>query len=258
MEFCWRNFNTLAGSILFISIILNVIFLVSSASNRESFKEETVVDGSSTEQIAVIPIHGVIDDAMVQRFEKMISSAEKNSSVKAIVLDVDSPGGAVTSSDEIYHRIQTVREKKHVVASISGLGASGAYYISCTAEYVYAEPTSLTGSIGVIMPSYNIHKLTESYGIEETTIVADGGTYKNAGSPFKPESDADRAYFKSIINQALVGFKKIVTTNRKLKGAIDDIANGKIYTADEALSLGLIDKQGYPRTPGTRPPHSPA
>jgi protease IV len=192
-------------------------------------------------------VHGVIDDRMADRFEKMISQAEKNSSVKASVLDIDSPGGAVTSSDEIYARILAVKEKKKVIASISGLGASGAYYISCAADYVIAEPTSLTGSIGVIMPSYNIHKLTESYGIEETTMTSDGSTYKNAGSPFKPETDQDRAYFKSILNHALDGFKKIVTDNRKLKGDIDTIANGKIYTAKESLDFGLIDKIGYPR-----------
>src|SRR5581483_1133349 len=188
-----------------------------------------------------------IDDRMAERFEKMISQAEKNSSVKAIVLDIDSPGGAVSSSDEIYHRILQVKEKKPVIASIGGLGASGAYYISCAASYVIAEPTSLTGSIGVIMPSYNVHKLTESYGIEETTITSDGATYKNAGSPFQPENDRDRAYFKSILNNAFAGFKTIVTSNRKLTGAIDDIANGKIYTADEAKKLGLIDQIGYPR-----------
>ncbi len=248
-SFAGAIFTTLATTILGISILLNVILLVSNASSAsQGIKEETIVDGSSSEQIAVIPIHGVIDDSMAQHFEKMISQAEKNSSVKAIVLDIDSPGGTVTSSDEIYARILSVKEKKHVVASISGLGASGAFYISCAAEYVYAEPTSLTGSIGVIMPSYNIHKLTESYGIEETTIVADGGTYKDAGSPFKPETDQDRAYFKSILNQASMGFKGIVEKSRKLPaGKIDEIANGKIYTADEAYAFHLIDQIGYPR-----------
>ena len=248
-SFAGAIFTTLATSVLGISLLLNVILLFSTASSaKQGFQEETIVDGDSSEQIAVIPVHGMIDDDLVQHFEKMISAAEKNSSVKAIVLDIDSPGGAVTSSDEIYHRILAAKEKKHVVASIGGLGASGAYYISCAADYVVAEPTSLTGSIGVIMPSYNIHKLTESYGIEETTIVADGGTYKNAGSPFKPETDQDRAYFKSILNDALKGFKGIVESSRRLPtGQIDTIANGKIYTATEAKGFGLIDQIGYPR-----------
>jgi protease-4 len=246
-SFAGAIFTTLATTILGGSLILNAILLFSQASSaKEGYREETLVEGDSTQQIAVIPIHGVIDDEQVQRFEKMISAAEKNASVKAIVLDVDSPGGAVTSSDEMYARILQAKEKKKIVASITGLGASGAYYLSCAADYIVAEKTSLTGSIGVIMPSYNFHKLTDSYGIEETTIVADGGTFKNAGSPFKPETDQDRAYFKSILNQAFDTFKKIVTTNRKLKGDIGAIANGKIYTADEASGFGLIDQVGYP------------
>ena len=235
-SFAGAIFTTLATTILGVSILLNIILLVSNASSAsQGIKEETIVDGSSSEQIAVIPIHGVIDDSMAQHFEKMISQAEKNSSVKAIVLDIDSPGGTVTSSDEIYARILSVKEKKHVVASICGLGASGAFYISCAADYVFAEKTSLTGSIGVIMPSYNVSKLIQSYGVEDTTITSDGATYKDAGSPTKPETDQDRAYFKSILNQASMGFKGIVEKSRKLPaGKIDEIANGKIYTADEA------------------------
>jgi protease-4 len=245
-SFAGAIFTTLATTVLGISLLMNLIFLFSSASGTDHIKEETIVKGSSSEQIAVIPIHGLIDDRMVEKFNKMATQAEESSSVKAVVLDIDSPGGAVTSADEIYDRVRRLREKKHVVASIGGLGASGGYYIACAAEYLYAEKTSLTGSIGVIMPNFNIHKLTESYGIEETTITSDGATYKNAGSMFQPENDRDRAYFKSIINQAFDGFKKIVTDNRKIKGKIDDIANGKIYTADEALAFGLIDKIGYP------------
>src|SRR5207253_4322729 len=99
--------------------------------------------------------------------------------------------------------------------------------------------------IGVIMPSFNLHKLTESYGIEENTITSDGATFKNAGSMFQPDNERDRAYFKEILNHAFDGFKKIVTDNRKIKGKIEDIANGKIYSADEALALGLIDKIDY-------------
>jgi protease-4 len=246
-NFAGAIFTTLATTVLGLSLLMNVIFLFSSASNADHIKEETVVDGSSSEVIAVIPIHGIIDDRMVERFEKMISQAEKNSSVKAIVLDIDSPGGAVTAADEIYQRVHALKEKKHIVASIGGLGASGGYYIACGAEYVFAEKTSLTGSIGVIMPNFNIHKLTESYGIEETTITSDGATYKNAGSMFQVEKPEDRKYFQAIINQAFDGFKGIVKDNRKLKGNIDDIANGKIYTADEALGFGLIDKIGYPQ-----------
>src|SRR4051812_12150281 len=102
-------FTTLATTILSISLIANVVLLLVTASNADAVKEETLVEGNSSEQIAVIPIHGVIDDRMVQQFEKMIKRAEENSSVKAIVLDIDSPGGGVTSADEIYARIKTIK-----------------------------------------------------------------------------------------------------------------------------------------------------
>lgn len=248
-SFAGAIFTTLATTVLSVSLLLNVILLFSSASSAsQGIKEETLVEGSSSEQIAVIPIHGVIDTALAERFGKMLSQAEKNASVKAIVLDIDTPGGSVTSSDEIYARVMSAREKKHVVASIAGLGASGGYYVACAAEYVFAEKTSLTGSIGVIMPSFNIHKLTDSYGIEETTVTSDGATYKNAGSMFQPENDRDRAYFKSILNQAFGRFKEIVKAGRNLKDdELTALANGKIYTADEAVSLRLIDKIGYPQ-----------
>ncbi|HEX3357269.1 MAG TPA: signal peptide peptidase SppA [Tepidisphaeraceae bacterium] len=244
-SFAGAIFTTLATTILGLSIVLNVILLLGSLSDKEGVKQEVISDGDANEQVAVIPIHGVIDDGMEQRFEKIVSVIEKNSSVKAIVVDIDSPGGAVSSSDEIYAHLKLMKEKKPVVVTIGGLGASGAYYISCAASYVYAEPTSLTGSIGVIMPNYNIHELTDKYGIKETTIVSDGATYKNAASSMQPIDPKDTQYLKGIINQAFTGFKKIVTDNRKLKGQIDDIANGKIYTSQEALDLGLIDQIDY-------------
>ena len=204
-SFAGAIFTTLATTVLGLSILLNVILLFSSASEREGTKTEVLVDGDSSQQVAVIPIHGIIDESMVEHFDKMLKEVEKNSSVKAIVLDIDSPGGGVTASDEIYNKLVALREQKHIpiVGTIGELGAHGAYYISCGCDYVFAEKTSWTGSIGVIMPNYNIHDLTDKYGIKETTIIADGAIFKNAGSMMQPVNPRDEQYFQDLCNRAL-------------------------------------------------------
>jgi protease-4 len=248
-SFAGAIFTTLATSILGLSIMLNVFLLLSNAGGHESFKQETLVAGEADQQVAVLPIHGIIDDRMVDTVRKLLDQVESNKSVKAIVLDIDSPGGGVTASDEIYARINQSREnhKKPIVTTIGALGASGGYYIACASDYIFAQHTSLTGSIGVIMPSYNVHELAEKWGITENTITSDGATYKNAGSWMQPEKPQDREYFQSLINQMFDRFKKVVEDSRKskLKSNITTIANGKIYTSEEAKKLGLIDDINY-------------
>ena len=143
-SFAGAIFTTLATTVLGLSILLNVILLFSSASEREGTKTEVLVDGDSSQQVAVIPIHGIIDESMVEHFDKMLKEVEKNSSVKAIVLDIDSPGGGVTASDEIYNKLVALREQKHIpiVGAIGELAPCGAYYISCGCDYVFAGKTS--------------------------------------------------------------------------------------------------------------------
>jgi protease-4 len=170
--------------------------------------------------------------------------------VKAIVVEVDTPGGAVTPSDEIHARILRFRQQfpnRPVVVTMGGLATSGGYYISCAGEYVFAQRTTLTGNIGVILPRYNFSKLAKSYGVEEVTVTAPANGFKNAGSSFAPIDEKDNQYLQGLIDDAYGSFKAVVTAGRagKLTGKIDEIANGKVYTAAEALSLGLVDQLGY-------------
>lgn len=249
-------FTTLAMSIFGLSIALNVYLLFATAlmSGSKHIKQETLTEGNLNEEIAVVPVSGIIRGETYKEFDRLVTQAEKDSNVKALILDVDTPGGEVGASDEIYQRILKFKAEKAkagmtapVVATMGSLATSGGYYVSCAADYIVAQPTTLTGNIGVIMPRYNISKLCEKWGIEETTIASTGATFKNAGSMFQPEKPEDRAYIQNLIDQTFAQFKTVVTTGRgtNLKGTIDSIANGKVYTAGDAAKLGLIDKIGY-------------
>jgi protease-4 len=249
-------FTTLAMSIFGLSIALNVYLLFATAlmSGSKHVKQEVLTEGAPTEEIAVIPVSGIIRGETSKEFDRILTLAEKDSNVKALIIDVDTPGGEVGASDEIYQRILKFKAEKAkkgltapVIATMGALATSGGYYVSCAADYIVAQPTTLTGNIGVIMPRYNVSKLCEKWGIEETTIASTGATFKNAGSMFQPEKPEDRAYIQNLIDQTFTQFKTVVSTGRgtNLKGTIDSIANGKVYTAGDAAKLGLIDKIGY-------------
>ncbi len=181
--------------------------------------------------------------------DKFLRTAEEDNDIKGIVLQVDSPGGTVAASDEIYHRIQkfkTLRPSTPVVVSQGSLAASGGYYVSCAGDYIFAQPGTLTGNIGVIMPRFNIHKMLDKWGVSETTLTSKGATFKNAGSMFKPVDPEDEAYIQDLLDKAFDQFKTVVRAGRKFSSAdLDKIANGKIYTAQDALANKLVDQIGY-------------
>lgn len=247
-------FTTLATVTLGVSLTINLYLLAFSAfvSGRHGpeIEQTVVVEGDPKEKIAVIPVSGMILSNTAERFNQLLTAVEKDQNVKAIVVEVDTPGGAVTPSDEIYARILRFRQQfpnRPVVITMGGLATSGGYYISCAGQYVFAQRTTLTGNIGVILPRYNFSKLAKSYGVEEVTVTAPANGFKNAGSSFAPIDEKDNQYLQDLINDAYGSFKSAVTTGRagKLTGKIDEIANGKVYTAAEALSLGLVDQLGY-------------
>jgi protease-4 len=249
-------FTTLAMSIFGLSIALNIYLLFATAlmSGSKHVRQEAISEGNLNEEIAVVPVSGVIRGETSKEFDRLVTQVEKDSNVKALILDIDTPGGEVGASDEIYQRILKFKAEKAkagltapVIATMGSLATSGGYYVSCAADYIVAQPTTLTGNIGVIMPRYNVSKLCEKWGIEETTIASTGATFKNAGSMFQPEKPEDRAYIQNLIDQTFTQFKTVVTTGRgtNLKGTIDSIANCKVYTASDAAKLGLIDKIGY-------------
>jgi protease-4 len=180
---------TLATSIFGLSLAMNIYLLLFSGllGGGSSAVQNTILSGDSAQKIAVVPISGIIDQAMSLKIDRYLRSIERDKNVKAIVLDVDSPGGTVTASDEIYHRLRefkasmaTQGRSVPIVATMGSLAASGGYYVSCAADYVFAQPTTLTGNIGVLLPRYNINKLADQWGVQETTLESGGAPFKNA------------------------------------------------------------------------------
>jgi protease-4 len=238
--------------LLLLSIVINLVlgaFAVGGFDGR-SIEETTIVSGASDQQIAVIPLEGILTDSSRKDFEQILRHIEENKGLKGVVIDIDSPGGEVTPSDEIYQRILKLKSDHSglvIAASMRGMGASGAYYAACGCDTIVAEETTITGSIGVLWPNYNFAELMQKYGVRDTTIVSDGAPYKDAGSPTQAPNAEHEAYLRGLVDSEFARFKAVVLKSRgpKLKPSLDEIANGKAYTAPEAKQNGLIDDIGY-------------
>jgi protease-4 len=232
--------------LLIASALVNFLLVSLKVSESVGIDEIQVVKGSSRDQIAVIPLEGVIDESLEMHMERYLTRAKDDDNVKAVILLIDTPGGSVTASDEIYKRIRKFKNDKNVpiVVAMRGMATSGGYYAACAADYIVAENSTLTGNIGVLLPRYNVSSLLDKWKVEDNTIVSTGTPYKDAGSPFKPTNPRDDKYFQEIADSAFAQFKDVVAAGRKgrLKSPLDEIANGKAYTAKQALDYGLIDE----------------
>ncbi|MGC4033557.1 MAG: signal peptide peptidase SppA [Tepidisphaeraceae bacterium] len=241
--------TTLVVSLFGFSITLNIyLILFSGVLGGGPVHKTTVRQGSSDNVIAVVPVYGAITDATAAEFNELLGEVEANPHVKAVVLEVNTPGGAVTASDVMYDRILRLKKDKgvKVVVSMGALATSGGYYITCAADAAVAQRTTWTGNIGVLLPRYNLHKLAEQYGFEDTTIKSTGATFKDAGSMFKEDTPEQTAYFQKLADDAFATFKSVVVTGRSLSPAtVDQIANGKIYNGEDAKRLSLVDAVGY-------------
>lgn len=178
---------------------------------------------------------------------KMIKRATLDEDVQGIILEIDSPGGGITASDIIWKALLDFKESEKdraVVVIMGDLCASGGYYISAAADRIVAHPTTLTGSIGVIITSFNIRELAEKIGIKDVSIAS--GENKQMLSPFKDITDEQRAMLKSAVDALHSRFVTIVADGRKLpEEKVREIADGRVILATEALKLGLVDKIGY-------------
>jgi len=249
----WGMLFTIALLILLvISVAFNLLLLIGYASGSAGSEAQqvTLVKGDPNQKIAVVQVSGVISDASAEQFRQLMQAVQHDAKVKALLLAIDSPGGAVTAADQMYHQVQRFKAARPgvpVVVSMGSVAASGGYYLACAGDYLFAERSTLTGNIGVLMPRFNFSGLMNKWGIEETTLHATGADFKNAGSMFSPEKPADVAYMQSLIDQAFVQFKSVIQTGRgqKLNKPLDQIANGMVYMGDTALELGLIDQVGY-------------
>lgn len=204
------------------------------------------------DKIAILTVQGAIieQDGFVKQ---QIDQIRNDKQVKAIVLRVNSPGGTVTASDYLYHHLRELREERDLplVVSMGSLAASGAYYISMAVgddeDTIYAEPTTWSGSIGVIIPHYDLSGLMKSWEIADDSIKS--GPLKQMGSPTHPMSEQERKVFEALVNESFERFKEIVIAGRPALGEDEEklkqATTGQIFTTDQAIELGLVDREGF-------------
>jgi len=221
---------------LFLVAIFALVYFSVRSQQRNGFS-------GFGDKIGVVDLEGVIlspQDAVEQ-----LHKFAEDSSIKAIILHVNSPGGGAAASEEIYREVLRIRndKKKRIVASIETVGASGAYYVSSAANKIFADNASIVGSIGVIAEWYNYEELLKWAKLQAITLKA--GEFKDTGSPTRPMTPEERAYMQSLIDNMHGQFIHSVAVGRNMKDdQVRPLANGKVWTGEEAVPLKLIDQIG--------------
>ncbi len=192
-------------------------------------------------KIGLVNIYGVISDS--RRIVGWIDKLKEDSDIKGVIVRINSPGGSVAASQEIYQAIRELSSVKPVVVSMGDIAASGGYYVACGATKIVANPGTITGSIGVIAKLPNIKKLLDKLGVKDEIIAS--GKFKATGSMTKELSKEEKEYIQSLVNDLHEQFVKAVSEGRHLPiEKVKKIANGKVYTGRQAKKLGLVDILG--------------
>jgi len=197
----------------------------------------------SSKQVAVLDLEGTIVDS--RNFVDQLKEYGNRPSVRSVVIRINSPGGGVAASQEIYEAIKKFRtdSKKSVIVSMASVAASGGYYVACAADKIFANPGSITGSIGVISEWYNFGDLLQWAKLKN--IVIKSGAYKDAGSSTRPLTDKEQAYMQSLIDSMYAQFVSAVAESRNMKEEdVRKLADGRVFTGQEAHENGLVDEIG--------------
>lgn len=228
----------LAGII--VSCLLVIVFIVSVFFAMTRIRRE----GSGAflgDKVAVVEIKGIIVDS--RSIIDEIIRFKKNRRVKAIVLRIDSPGGAVGPSQEIYEEVRKAGKEKTVVVSMGAVAASGGYYVACAADKIIANPGTITGSIGVLMEFINVKELFKWAKLRSEVIKS--GEYKDTGSPLRDMKERERHYLQEVIDSVHDQFKRAIVESRGLSASqVEEIADGRIFSGEQAKDLGLVDELG--------------
>jgi protease IV len=219
---------------LFVIAVFTLVYLSFGGNEEESFS-------GFGSKIGVVELDGVIFSP--KQIVPQLKKFADDDSVKAIIIHVNSPGGGVAASEEIYREVKRIRDekKKRIVASIETVGASGAYYVSSATNKIYADKGSIVGSIGVIAEWVNYGDLMRWAKLDPITMKA--GEFKDTGSPTRAMTPAEREYMQGLIDNMHTQFIQAVADGRHAKEAdIRSIANGKVWTGEQALDLKLVDQ----------------
>ncbi len=192
-----------------------------------------------------MPMAGAVD--MVERLRQQLEHAGKDKNLAGVLLEIDSPGGGITASDILHEAVLDLRKKgKKVVVLMEDVAASGGYFIAAGADKIYAHPTTITGSIGVIVKSVNVEGLFEKIGLEDVTLKSTRTPFKDMLSSTRQMTEAERKVMIDLIDQMYDHFIDVIVKGRKMKRKkVLRLADGRVYTAEEAKKSGLIDGIGY-------------
>lgn len=269
-----RVLPIILGILLMLSVLMNVLLLaavgvLASASSADAaFTTTTISDGDSNQTIALYRVSGMIEENASRDFAAFANEVLGSSGVKAVVLRIDSPGGTVAASDQIHAQVKRIQATgKKVIVSMGGMATSGAYYISAPADEIYAEPTTITGSIGVIMSWLVVEGTLDKLGVQSVVLKSAAATaWKDELSPFDMPSEYQRQHLQGLLDDMQKQFENVVRSGRgsKLKTRNNQVTltapstgqareiteieplNGKVYMAQEAMNdYGLVDAIGY-------------
>jgi protease IV len=246
-----RALGGLLVSVLMISIVMNLYaFAFIFAQMQGNTVQTTYKEGKPEQKIVILPVKGAIDDDTAGF---MISAIRdfKEDKPKAVILRIDSPGGAVSPSDRIYHELKKFKTENPtvpIIASYGSMSASGGYYISANADEIFAEPTCITGSIGVIAQAFTVQDLMAKIGVTPEIVVATKADKKDTLSPFRAWTESDRNILRGILDNTHNRFIDIVFEGRKAhltREQVEKLATGAVFTTPQAIGNKLIDAEGY-------------
>jgi protease-4 len=254
----WKSLASLwAVAFLALMVFGCITVKVSLFEEPEPLKEK-VVSGYARDKILLMDVSGLIMEGPRKpwfslagfidpgRVKEELEKAAKDRRIKAIVLRINSPGGTVSASDMIHHEIAAFKKEHNlpVVACLMGLAASGGYYVAQAADVIVAHPTGVTGSIGVVAMKLNVKGLMEKVGVESDLVKS--GQWKDFWSPFRPASPEEKQMMQCIIDDFYRRFITVVAQGRNLaQPEAKRLADGRIYTAEQARDVGLVDRLGY-------------
>ncbi len=234
-------FKNRPAAVIVIGLIILVVVLIALSTAASLFLSEAPV--VSSDKVALVKIEGVILDSkdVVEQLKKY----SKNSSVKAIILRIDSPGGAVVPSQEIYEEVKKIRadNKQKIITSMGSVAASGGYYIASASDRIMANPGTLTGSIGVIMEFASAEQLMSKIGLKSEVIKS--GERKDVGNFMRSMTADEKAYLQKVIDDVHDQFIDAVAEGRKMKKEdVTHLADGSVFTGRQAKTIGLVDDLG--------------
>ncbi|MBI5726146.1 MAG: S49 family peptidase [Planctomycetes bacterium] len=267
----WKIVKVFCWSIFFFSLLLNFWLIAALTTSMEhgQMKKKVLQAGRGDQTIAVFEVKGVIDDSQTARLTKFCDETAGDGNVKAVVLRVDSPGGGLSASDQMCRQVKRLKQAgKKVVVSMGGVAASGGYYISAPADEIFAEPTTLTGSIGVIATWIVVKDGLEKLGIQPVVMKSSSSrNWKDEMSVFQQPNDKQKEHIQALLDACQVQFDKVVTEGRGERLRKKEVAyeykfgagpdakiiigkeveplNAKVYMGDDAKSQGLVDQIGY-------------